>query len=442
MNQLKVSLLLFITVLSNSFNGIAQQNLDHLLIKNGTDGFIVLTAQGYMEGQGAILDSLTAYQDSLVLLPNRKISDLKVVYSNYKPFLIDPIEGFVYEFNNNSIQRIDRDYRHSYSYTPMFFSKDNELYAVGGTVNLNNNNALKHFNWDTKVWENITTNGIVPKGVKNAIYCFKGNALWAYHLKSIDDEFNEKEILNAYSLDLSNYHWRKQGVINPSLNKLVTDESKSTKAKYMNVVYNKEINSLITLDVINNNISINPLNNLPTFEQIIALDRENITYTYYDINQKLMAYNTHIKDQNNHLDYLVRDQRVFRDLQFGILAIIGTFLAIGLIGLNLSSKKYTLSGETLSNGVKKIQLEEREIEFITILADKKIVLNNEAMDIVIDPNNTYDANIKRKNNLVSKIERKLKGTFKSVLFSRERYKDDMRHTAFYLKNGYSIRHKE
>ena len=64
------------------------------------------------------------------------------------------------------------------------------------------------------------------------------------------------------------------------------------------------------------------------------------------------------------------------------------------------------------------------------------------MDIVIDPNNTYDANIKRKNNLVSKIERKLKGTFKSVLFSRERYKDDMRHTAFYLKNGYSIRHKE
>jgi hypothetical protein len=61
------------------------------------------------------------------------------------------------------------------------------------------------------------------------------------------------------------------------------------------------------------------------------------------------------------------------------------------------------------------------------------------MDIVLDPNTTYDANIKRKNNLVSKIERKLKKTFNEVLFSRERYKDDMRHTAFYLKNGFSIK---
>jgi hypothetical protein len=121
----------------------------------------------------------------------------------------------------------------------------------------------------------------------------------------------------------------------------------------------------------------------------------------------------------------------------GISSILMLFVL--LIYILANRRNFKLTQETLSNGLKKIPLSDEEVKFLKILAQKKIVLNNEAMDIIHDPSTTYDANIKRKNNLVSKIERKLKKTFHEVLFSRERYKDDMRHTAFYLKNGYSIK---
>jgi hypothetical protein len=413
---------------------------DHILVKTNSDGFAILTPDGFYMGAQQSLSEFISYKDSTRVNTNNALKDFKISYIGETPYLLSPMDGFVYVFKDSLLTRIDRDLRQANDYQPLYFSHQNQLYTIGGKIIFNNKNSLKVFNWDSSTWKFIPTSGEIPPGIKNALYQIIDDQLWVFHANEVDENLDEKYIQNSYSLDLNTLKWKKQGIINPSF--IINTQNKDLKSVATEkgiVVYNEQNQTSFVVDVKTNQLIKNNISNqLEISSNAINIDQNQWIYTS-ESNANNLRVNQSELSPYSESEYFIRNQSLFEG-KVKEFSSLGLFLLFSFIGyIFISRKKFKLTPEGLSNGLKKMPLTEEEVKFLSILAQNKIVLNNEAMDIVLDPNTTYDANIKRKNNLVSKIERKLKKTFNEVLFSRERYKDDMRHTAFYLKNGFSIK---
>jgi len=436
---------LFLFFFSLFFNPtIAQVNLnsetDHVLV-HGTGGtYHVLTPEGYYNGSELNLSEFKIYSDSTKVSTPIPLREMVINYVNDTPYLIAPIDGFVYQFKDDQLKRIDQGLRQANDYAPLYFTYEGYLYSLGGNIVFNHRNSLRVFNHDTNNWELVTTSGTIPEGIKNAFYSQKDQELWVYHAHKIDNDFNESILKNAYSLDLKTLEWRKRGIINP----LFMSQTQNIPLQFVSMEQSVELfdgasATSYSIDLNQNTLTTTPIKQLvPIAANSISVGPNQWLYTTLDT-QGAIAMGRIDFQTSDQIDYFIRDERLFKGgvMGVGISSILMLFVL--LIYILANRRKFKLTQETLSNGLKKIPLSDEEVKFLKILAQKKIVLNNEAMDIIHDPSTTYDANIKRKNNLVSKIERKLKKTFHEVLFTRERYKDDMRHTAFYLKNGYSIK---
>jgi len=413
---------------------------DHILVKINSEGFAILTPDGFYMGAHQSLSEFISYKDSIRVNTNSALKDFKISYIGDTPYLLSPMDGFVYQFKDSLLTRIDRDLRQANDYQPLYFSHKNQLYTIGGKIIFNNKNSLKVFDWESNTWKFIPTSGEIPPGIKKALYQIIDDQLWVFHANEVDENLDEKFIQNAYSLDLNTLKWKKQGIINPSFIKNTQNKDlRGINTANGIVIYcNQNQNSFI-IDIKTNQLIKNNLSNqLEISSNAINLDHNQWVYTSESSANRLRINQSELNPYSES-EYFIRNQSLFEG-KVKEFSSLGLFLLFSFIGyIFISRKKFKLTPEGLSNGLKKMPLTEEEIKFLSILAQNKIVLNNEAMDIVLDPNTTYDANIKRKNNLVSKIERKLKKTFNEVLFSRERYKDDMRHTAFYLKNGFSIK---
>lgn len=413
---------------------------DHILVKTDRKEFAILTPDGFYMGTQESLSDFIKYKDSTSVRTNSPLKEFKISYIEETPYLLSPMDGFVYVFKDSLLTRIDRDLRQANDYEPLYFSNQNKLYTLGGKIIFNNKNSLKVFDWDSNTWKFIQTTGEIPPGIKNALYQIIDDQLWVFHANEVDDNLDEKYIQNAYSLDLNTLKWKKQGIINPSfILNTQNNDLKSVATEKGIVVYNEQNKTSFVVDVKTNQLIKNNISSqLEISSNAINIDQNQWIYTSKSNTNNLRVNHSELNPYSES-EYFIRNQSLFEG-KIKEFSSLGLFLLVSFIGyIFISRKKFKLTPEGLSNGLKKMPLTEEEVKFLSILAQNKIVLNNEAMDIVLDPNTTYDANIKRKNNLVSKIERKLKKTFNEVLFSRERYKDDMRHTAFYLKNGFSIK---
>lgn len=411
---------------------------DHLLVKTASNEFTVLTNSGFYTGINNEFSQFISYKDSTSLISTTPLKDFKICYINNTPYLLSPIEGHLYQFKDSLLTRIDKDVRKGYDYSPLFIPHKDKLYTLGGDVIFNNKNGLRVFDWESKTWKIIPTEGEIPPGVKNGLYQLINDELWVFHSNEVDQNLDETFVQNAYSLNFNTFKWKKQGIINPDF----IDASQNIPlqaviSKEGLLVYNRENTKVFLVDISTNTFVETKLTSNDTFDSnIIHLENNNWEFTTnFKGNIEL---NSAKLNKNTSSNYFIRNQSIFQNKGMEILSISALILIVFIGYLFISKRKFKLSHEALSNGLKKIPLTDEEVKFLKILAKNKIVLNNEAMDIINDPNTTYDANIKRKNNLVSKIERKLKKTFREVLFTRQRYKDDMRHTAFYLKDGFSI----
>ena len=413
---------------------------DHVLVHGSKGSYYVLTQTGYYKGSELELSEFKPYKDSPVVESPIPLSQLNINYIDSIPYLIAPIDGYVYRFKDEQLKRIDKGLRQANDYDPLYFTLDKKLYSLGGHIVFNHRNSLQVFNEQTKNWELLTTTGNIPKGIKNGFYSLKGKELWVYHAHEIDYDFDESILKNAFSLDLEQLQWRERGIVNPVFN----EQTAFSALQYVSgpntiELFNPKTAISYSIDLDQNTLTTTPVETLiPIAANSISMGNNQWLYTTIGTDGAIQMGLVDF-EPGDQIDYFIRDERLFKGGLNGV-AIASLLMLLILLGFILSNRKnFKLSQESLSNGLKKIPLSEEEAKFLKILAEKKIVLNNEAMDIIHDPSTTYDANIKRKNNLVSKIERKLKKTFHEVLFTRERYKDDMRHTAFYLKNGYSIK---
>jgi len=435
---------LFLTVLMSSTTpksiGTPIAATDHLLVKTGLRDFAILTKEGFYTGNEQQLSTFIRYKDSAVLQSRTDIKEFKVCHIANTPYLLSPIEGYLYAFKDSLLQRVDEDLRQAYDYKPIYFTYNNELYTLGGKIIFNHKSSLKVFDGDTKQWKFMTTSGELPPGIKDGVYQLIGDELWVFHANEVEDNLDEKYIQNAYSINLKTLVWKKQGIINPDFIKNTEGQDIEVyKVAQGLMIFNKSNNDSYLTDIPSNKLRAGNLSNITTLSSnTVPIPNNKWVHTTLANGNKLQVVVAELELQNT-ADYFIRNQSIFFNMTMEFSAI-GIMILLTFISFTLlSRRRFNLTPEGLSNGLKRIPLSEEEVQFLTILAEKKIVLNNEAMDIIHDANTTYDANIKRKNNLVSKIERKLKKTFSEVLFSRERYKDDMRHTAFYLKNGYSIK---
>lgn len=419
------------------------QTTNHLLLRQPNNQFIVLLDTGYISGDSNKIYDLKKYSEPVKLESGLKINQLKTVYSEKEVFLVDPNEGHVYIFEDEKIKRLDNDYRFVYPYPPIFFSFNESLYLVGGNFEINEYNTVKRFNFKTKRWDNIKTNGFYPKGTKEAIFNIVDDLLWIYNANSLNEELNEKPVLNAYSLDLINFEWKKQGVVNPALNNFWSKANNTYVNNDVYMAHNKATNRLLRFNILKNSLESSSFLFNRTIENFIPLNERQLLVSFLSTEEKELKLE--VVPQISFLEkvtYLVRNQEVYKILQKDLFYAIVFFFVFGMLTLSYLRKIFVLNDNILTNGIKRLILEDDEVEFITYLAKRKVVLNDDVLKIVHNPTRTYDANIKRKNNLVSKVNRKIRKTFKMKLFSQERYREDMRQTAFYLGKGFVIKIKK
>ena len=150
------------------------------------------------------------------------------VYFNIgkKTYLVHDGCGPVLEYRNDSIVRIDNSFLHRNQFGAVRFVYNNEIYFYGGYGLFTFKSILTKFNFQTREWIEVQTNGEEEQEPREGAYSYiKGDDLYVFGgvKKDNNDIINIKYLDNKiWRLNLSKMHWFCEGNYN---NKLIEKES-------------------------------------------------------------------------------------------------------------------------------------------------------------------------------------------------------------------------
>ena len=142
---------------------------DFLLVEKDSTSFYAFTKKGVytslLLGEGEYSTKYSEYSSEVPKsLSGIYFNTLSPLNGDGATYFLFPGGGLLFQFKNNTIIRVDESFAHRNQYSGFFFSHKNELYLLGGYGYWEAKNYLTKFNFQSKSWDIVPTQGSAPKG--------------------------------------------------------------------------------------------------------------------------------------------------------------------------------------------------------------------------------------------------------------------------------------
>ena len=353
-------------------------------------------------------------------------------------FFIQNRGGKVYQFQNDSIKRIDRSFTHRMQINSNLFTQNNTLYRYGGYGFWSMRNFFTFFSLETNEWESISpvNSEEFPKGTQSSYLSYKEDEVILFGGFSINpNNLNHQGNLynEVWKFNFRNLKWTYLGP-------LLEDFSfpKKTFKRIGDVLIFKKDNQLIKILPFENKV----IAYQPTVVQSKWINQHGILAVYKknDIFYSFLSFDNsgEVKLIQRNADEFYGEQlseeKLYRDYSSLLYLLLLLVLPIGvLIRQRIKAMKSKITKIQLnSKGVvyKKVffEFEEKELEVINLLLNYDVVHSSEILALVENPNHNYSHNMRTKNQLIDKLNYKLKTMLKIDydLITSEKSKEDRR----------------
>ena len=358
---------------------------------------------------------------SLPLKPNSDLPVLKSIIApiNSQIYFLDPMGGGVFEFQKDSLIRIDKSYKHRMQIDATVFIKNDTIFKYGGYGFWSVRNFITFFDPNSKEWEILPAQNsdIVPGGTITSKYAisseeiifFGGEKLNVFDQVDFSPaneiwKFNFKDKLWTFlgnsTLNFSDYKAYVQmgeeilfiddthlTLINPFTNKVTKFENTTLHKK---IIYTKNLMPLYS-----NNQFVNFVNSTITGD--IGIE---------------------VRGRDEFFGPLVENSKFYNDFNYFWLFLVFPFS----LAITMGVKKYKhylsrVNAVTLEKGgliYKRIyySLTVEENGILLCLLGSEGVETSAIMEIIENPNHNYSHNMRTKNKIIGELNYKLKTILK------------------------------
>ena len=416
-----------------------------LLVKKDSVSFYSFSKKGVsffsFNDKGKIIKGYKDYDkpiprslESLELTSVDALSKEDIVYFLY------PGGGILYRFKNNVIERVDESFAHRNQLSGKFFMYNEALYLLGGYGYWRSNSYLTKFNFQSGSWDLVSVSGQIPKkGINQGSYLQKDNVLYVfnfYETSVTSSVYNS----NMYELNLDSFSWSKKGVINSMF-----DNEIEKAYTYIKLPFSESL--IVTFPKSFEFHLINPSENLVESyetEQINQFTKNSIivgeNLIYYTLNAENSNFNLIVRNLSELLLNPSKQELLYNDvLVFNIYIVVaGSILLILLLTVFIyfktSHKAFYLSSDSVYTEEKSIPLTKNERYFLELLTNSRNDLVENALILSHFKNESIslDASIKRKNSMISSLNKKFFNRFNILLTTKGSGSKDSRQVYYSL----------
>lgn len=392
------------------------------LVKNKRGEGFLITKQGYYDFNAFEFHPYTIPVDTLF----SQLTNLQFYNSvaiGEKIYLVNPSGGYVFEFDQQTVKRIDKSFDQRAYFNSKVFSYNNEIYLIGGYGLWEYKSQLLRFDFNLKEWV------LEDKLLEDNIGFYDGIMLAQYDstldviAPALFHNFkNQRYSENVYyTYDLENRKTKELPIDLKQFDfifsrgaqylKFYTIEEKEKIYLYSN----KPKPCFIVFDTKNQTTKIKPIS-LNYFEShAYPLLLNNTIYAL--VEDKLGGKTVYLAtvdllEEEPFLDFT--SKKIMYFLLMGILLI----LILLVLYYKIKISRFKLVGKKLQKGVLSINLNYDEVYFINELITKKEVENQQIISYFDRDGKSYDLNVKRKNAMIEKLEQKIFSKFNTEVFKK------------------------
>lgn len=369
------------------------------------------------------------------------INKLKTVTnSKGEVYFLYPGGGLLFQYKNDSVERIDNSFPHRNQFSGHFFSYKNEIYLLGGYGYWKSNSILTKFNFTSKEWDYVETLGNAPKlGINDGSFVLDNDILYVFDFyQKIEDVDNKNDDL--FELNLKTLTWSQGGV----LNKLFYDDIQR-KTFEINIPYgtNKYLHKHFNSD-----------------EFLIIEPSKNLVSTYSSPDLNIIRDNAIMVGSKIIYSQLSGDRSfetlIMKDLYEGAVLVdeaylsndfdlfltyfigVGVFCLLLIVFTILKFKNDTfyffLNTESVNGLNKSLKITSDDKFVLELLSNAK---NNQIDNVYFlnyfkDSSLSNDANIKRKNKAIADLNTKFLEKFGLNIIEKTSNKTDSRQVIYKL----------
>lgn len=427
-----------------------EKTSEPLLVAKDSVSFYSFTKKGVsffrFNDQNELIEKFVNYDKSV---PN-SFQDVEPTYfsaisSRDVVYFLYPGGGVLYRFKNNVIERIDESFAHRNQLTGSFFMHNEELYLLGGYGYWESNSYLTKFDFQSGNWNLVSVSGQIPeKGINQGTYVKKEAVISVFNFYETTAS-SSKLNANLYELDLEAFTWSKKGAMNSAFNHQIEKAIQLIKIPFKESIIQNSPNSFVFQ-------IISPFNNsFKTYEtsMLNQLGRNSITVgdriVYYTLNAEGLGFNLVVKNVFNLLlspseEVLYNDTSVLVVyLAFAGSLLLILFLTV-IVYFKKTNKAFYLSSNSIYTEEKSILLNKDEKYFLKLLTNSRneIVENILILNYFKDELISLDAAIKRKNKMISSLNKKFFERFKLLLTSQKVDPKDSRQVYYTLNHSIKL----
>jgi hypothetical protein len=358
---------------------------------------------------------------SLPLKPNKDLPVLKSIITplDSQIYFLDGMGGGVFEFQKDSLTRIDKSYKHRMQIDATVFVKNDTVFKYGGYGFWSVRNFITFFDPNSKEWEILPAQNsdIIPDGTIASMYAISSDEIIFLGGEKLN-VFDQQDFSPANEIWKFNFKdklWTFLG--NSTLN------FSDFKA---HVQMGEEILFLDDTDLILINPFTNKVakfNNTTLHKKIITTKNLMPLYSNYQfvsfVNSSITgAIGIEVRGRDEFFGPLVETSKLYNDFNYFWLLLVlpfGFAIAMGV-------KKYKhYRSRANSITVKKGGLIYKRIYYSLTIQENGILLcllgsegveTSSIMQFVENPNHNYSHNMRTKNKIIGELNYKLKTILK------------------------------
>jgi len=416
-----------------------------LLVKKDSISFYSFSKKGVsvfsFNDKGKLTEDYKGYDKPIPRsLESLELKGVDAVSNGDIVYFIYPGGGILYRFKNNVIERVDESFAHRNQLSGKFFMYNKTLYLLGGYGYWESNSYLTKFNFQSGSWDLVSVSGQTPKkGINQGSYLQKDNVLYVfnfYETSATSSIYNS----NMYELNLDDFRWSKKGVINSIFDNEIEKAYSYIKLSFSEsliVTFPKSFEfQLITPN--KNLVEIYKTEQLNQFTENSIIVGDNLIYN--TLNAENSGFSMVVKTLSELLSSPSKKELLYNDVVvFNIYLIVaGSILLILLLTVfvyfKTSHKAFYLSSDSIYTEEKSIPITKNETYFLKLLTNSRsdLVENTLILNHFKNDSISLDASIKRKNNMISSLNKKFFGRFDIILITKGSDPKDSRQVYYTL----------
>lgn len=420
------------------------QNELGFLVKKDSVSFYSFGKEGVFEylisSSKELQKTYTKYSSGLPTeLKNIEFISLSALVSETNEvYFLYPGGGILFKYCDGVFERIDESFAHRNQFSGHFFEYKKELYLLGGYGYWRSNSLLTKYNFSSKSWEIVPTNGQAPPlGVNAGSYVLDKNNLYVFDFyHRIDDKDTKNN--NLFKLNLDGFVWEKKGALNSGFYDAILIKNFEIIAPFKNSLFQQNLNgnNIRIITPSENKLDFYNAESLPNINDKVIIVGSNIVYPILSADRKYQTIT--VKDLENLTlideQYFTNDFNLFKNYFLYVALFCGLLIFLTFIKFKKEKFVFFISENNLSGMNHSIQISKDEkfiIQLISLSKNKKVD-NSLILNYFKNNNVSLDASVKRKNKVVDELNRKFLDSFKLVLVLKSVKKSDSRQAVYSL----------